>query len=422
MSTMNNQKYDVAIIGGGLTGLTAAIYLARGGKSVIIIEKEKQLGGMARTDILNGAYFNQGPHAMYEGGAAIRILSELAALPDGGYAVKGSMIGIQQGQLIQIPSGITTEESQEWSTLMSGLSQIDTEAIQAVSLEEWAQTYIVHDQVRLLFYAMCRQWAYSDNMRILSAGYVIKQGQLAGKGVRYVEGGWQSVVDGLRTMAVKAGSTILTGNSADRIWLRENTVCGIVFTDGTEIEASSVIAAAGPDEVCRLIEGSEHMSLGKWREVSNPLYGSCLDVALRQLPHPERVFALGMDQPYYFSIHSGSVKLSDNGAKVLHVMKYNDNDRNMDPVQDEKELKELLELLQPGWEQEVVAARFLPNILIAYDSHTIFHNGSGSAPDPIVPEIKGLFVAGDWVGSEGRLADAAMASAKLAALEVLSYS
>lgn len=304
---------------------------------------------------------------------------------------------------------------------MSGLSQIETESIQAISLEQWAQTYIVHDQVRLLFYAMCRQWAYSDNMRILSAGYVIKQGQLAGKGVRYVEGGWQSVVDNLRNMAVKAGSTILTGNCIDRILLRENTVCGIEFTDGTTIEVSSVIAAAGPDEACRLIEGSEHMSLGKWREEATPLYGSCLDVALRHLPNPERVFALGMDQPYYFSIHSGSVKLSDNDAKVLHVMKYNDNDRDIDADQDEQHLKELLELLQPGWEKEVVAARFLPNIRIAYDSHTILHNGSGSAPDPVVPEIKGLFVAGDWVGSEGRLADAAMASAKLAALEVLSY-
>lgn len=114
MNTLNNKKYDAAIIGGGLTGLTAAVYLARGGKSVIILEKEKQIGGLASTDILNGAHFNQGPHAMYEGGAALRILRELAALPDGGYAVKGSMIGIQHGKIIQIPSDISAEEHHEW--------------------------------------------------------------------------------------------------------------------------------------------------------------------------------------------------------------------------------------------------------------------------------------------------------------------
>ncbi|HEY7181957.1 MAG TPA: NAD(P)/FAD-dependent oxidoreductase, partial [Blastocatellia bacterium] len=32
-----------------------------------------------------------------------------------------------------------------------------------------------------------------------------------------------------------------------------------------------------------------------------------------------------------------------------------------------------------------------------------------------VPGVEGLYVAGDWVGPEGMLADASMASAKLAA-------
>jgi pyruvate/2-oxoglutarate dehydrogenase complex dihydrolipoamide dehydrogenase (E3) component len=36
-------------------------------------------------------------------------------------------------------------------------------------------------------------------------------------------------------------------------------------------------------------------------------------------------------------------------------------------------------------------------------------------PRPDVPGVEGLYVAGDWVGPEGMLADASMASAKLAA-------
>lgn len=65
--TFHNKSFDIAVIGGGLTGLTAAVYLARAGKSVIVLEKENQLGGLAQTVKLNGALFNLGPHAMYEG-------------------------------------------------------------------------------------------------------------------------------------------------------------------------------------------------------------------------------------------------------------------------------------------------------------------------------------------------------------------
>src|SRR5690606_40181193 len=87
----------------------------------------------------------------------------------------------------------------------------------------------------------------------------------------------------------------------------------------------------------------------------------------------------------------------------------------------EQELREFLELLQPGWESEVVAIRYVPEILVAYDSRSVHRQGSGPAPSPIVPEIAGLFVAGDWVGSEGRLADAALASAKSAAMAVINH-
>ena len=40
-------EYDCAIIGGGFTGLAAAAQLLKRGRSVIIIEKEEQLGGLA---------------------------------------------------------------------------------------------------------------------------------------------------------------------------------------------------------------------------------------------------------------------------------------------------------------------------------------------------------------------------------------
>lgn len=46
---MNTTKYDVAIIGGGHNGLVAACYLARAGKSVVIMERNAEFGGATRS-------------------------------------------------------------------------------------------------------------------------------------------------------------------------------------------------------------------------------------------------------------------------------------------------------------------------------------------------------------------------------------
>ena len=43
-------KYDAIIIGGGHNGLTAAAYLARGGKKVLVLERRYILGGAAVTE------------------------------------------------------------------------------------------------------------------------------------------------------------------------------------------------------------------------------------------------------------------------------------------------------------------------------------------------------------------------------------
>ena len=40
----------------------------------------------------------------------------------------------------------------------------------------------------------------------------------------------------------------------------------------------------------------------------------CLDVALSSLPDKDALFALGVDRPLYFSVHSAYAKLAPNGG------------------------------------------------------------------------------------------------------------
>ncbi|HEV8324571.1 MAG TPA: NAD(P)/FAD-dependent oxidoreductase, partial [Myxococcota bacterium] len=62
-----------------------------------------------------------------------------------------------------------------------------------------------------------------------------------------------------------------------------------------------------------------------------------------------------------------------------------------------------------------VARRFLPHLVVSHALCTASAGGAAGRPGPAVPDVDGLCVAGDWVGAEGLLAEAALASARDAA-------
>jgi len=53
-----NQTFDVAILGGGHNGLTAAAYLARAGAKVVVLEKNDMVGGAALTEEFHPGFRN----------------------------------------------------------------------------------------------------------------------------------------------------------------------------------------------------------------------------------------------------------------------------------------------------------------------------------------------------------------------------
>lgn len=63
------KKYDVAVIGGGFSGVAAAIAAAREGSSVIIIEKGNAFGGVAVNCLVNPFM----PHAVKLNGESVNL-------------------------------------------------------------------------------------------------------------------------------------------------------------------------------------------------------------------------------------------------------------------------------------------------------------------------------------------------------------
>ncbi|WP_373229234.1 phytoene desaturase family protein [Cohnella sp.] len=419
------QGYDAAVIGGGLAGLIAAIELAKAGRSVVVLEKSSHVGGRAITINKHGTLFNLGGHALYLGGEANGILQEYGLKLEGKKpSSKGS--AIWNNQVMSMPGdpmGLLTSPLLGWSgkaKLIKALGKMikaKPATLPLMSLRAWAEGEIHDPMVRHIFYALCRTATYTQDPDFQRAGPVLKQVQRALKsGVKYLDGGWQTIVDQLRDLAIQNGVSILMNKTIVDIMHDSGQVRGVLCKDGTLLEVPNVISTVSPADTYRMTKEAEKTILKRWKDEARPSIAASLDLALKRLPVAKRDFAIGVDQPVFFSNHSRAAKLSENGAIVVHLTKYN-GQGEQDPKADERMLEQTMSLLHPGWEKEVVSRQYLPNMTVVHDYPHLGRTEQNIGP--IVPEIQGLYVAGDWVSHGEMLADASAASARRAARHII---
>ncbi len=424
---MNNnsrhQEVDAVVVGGGMAGLTAAAYVARAGRSVVVLERSSHTGGRAITEERNGYYFNLGPHALYANGFAATILNELGVDVSGGEPPQAGF-ALKDGRLHKLPSGPLSLLSTsllglgaklEFGRIFARLPRIDAAAADGLSLEEWLARNTTRQAVRDLLQAVVRLATYSNDPKHMNAGVAIAQLQMALKGVLYLDHGWQTLVDGVQAQAVEAGARIETGASVAAIE-DDSPLKTVRLDNGNSYRTSSIILATPPSATADLL-GTAGADLASRADAAGPVRAATLDVGLSETPRPDARFVLGIDQPLYLSIHSGVGDLAPAGGAMLHVAKYLGDDTTA-PKDVERELEDLLDLAQPGWRDVLVERRFLPNLIVVNRLATAGMGGLKGRPG-VATDIKGVYLAGDWVGGEGWLVDASLASAKRAASAAL---
>ncbi len=74
---MPEKTYATIVVGGGIAGLTATAYLAREGQAVLLLEKNKELGGLVNTLSSDGFLFDTGVRALESAGIILPMLKEL---------------------------------------------------------------------------------------------------------------------------------------------------------------------------------------------------------------------------------------------------------------------------------------------------------------------------------------------------------
>jgi all-trans-retinol 13,14-reductase len=74
---MAENTYDTIIVGGGIAGLTAAAYLSRARKKVLLIEKNRECGGLVNSFVRDGFHFDAGVRALENAGIVFPLLKDL---------------------------------------------------------------------------------------------------------------------------------------------------------------------------------------------------------------------------------------------------------------------------------------------------------------------------------------------------------
>lgn len=410
---MTSTPRPIVVIGGGIAGLVSAAIAAKAGAPVILLEKASALGGRAATRQKNGFSFNLGPHALYRRGILNQTLRQLGVAVSGAAPGGNGAFALAKGRLHTLPAGLASLLTTgvlglpgkiEFARLLSRVPAVDPAPLQHQTLAAWLDANTHDATVRQLIEMLVRVTTFTNDPQRQSAGAAIEQLQLSLSGVLYLDGGWQTIVDGLRRVAVDAGARVLSPAPVVSLETRDRrTVYGVRLSDGTIVPASAVIITGAPDEV-RQLTGMQYPDVGPAVRVAT------LDVALRTLPKPKRTVAFGLETPLYFSVHSSVARLAPEGGAVIHASKYLRPSENAGGDV-ERELNGLMDLMQPGWRELVESKQFLPNLTVTHAQLTASTGGLAGRPGPHVDHFANVSIAGDWVGPRGQLSDAAAASA-----------
>jgi phytoene dehydrogenase-like protein len=389
------QRY--VVVGGGLAGLTAANSLAAEGRHVVLYEQSDRLGGRATTQEDRGFLLNLGPHALYRGGVAARTFSQWGVPfhgnPPDTSAASFFMHAGRMFPLFATTRGLLTtrllraaekiQAARILQQLLSGRAA-DRESI-AMWIERRARSALVRQFASMLI----RVSTYSAELSQLSARAALDQFRLAkSQGVLYLDGGWQTLVAGLAQRAESLGVEIRLGETISSL---------------SAIDADGVVFALPPAAVEKIA--------GRSLPAMRPARAACLDLGLRALPEGAARVVFGVDHPLYLSVHSAAARLAPETKALVHVAKYLAGDS--DAAADRAELEQFADRAISGWREQAEVVRFLPHM-------TVTSAVSSPHGRPKVDElgVPGVALAGDWVGAEGMLADAAVASALRAAAMV----
>lgn len=276
------QKQKIGIIGSGLSGLSAACYLAQMGYDVTIFEKNEQIGGRARMFEANGFKFDMGPswywmpdvfeNFFLDFGKQVSDYYHLEKLNPGFQVIfsKDDSVNIDaefsnivsKFESIEKGSGKNLKKFISNAEYKYNISMSDLVFKPSHSFLEFIQWNIIkqvfktnlfsplsrevrrlfkdHRLVKIMEFPVIFLGAMADKIPAL---YSIMNYSALKQGTFYPQGGMIQIVNGMESLALSLGVKFHTNSSVEKILVKNNLAYGLAV-DGKIYEFDAIISGA----------------------------------------------------------------------------------------------------------------------------------------------------------------------------------
>lgn len=324
------------VIGAGVNGLSLALRLQRAGLQTLVAEKERCVGGMARTEepLLPG--FRHNPHANYLGYGAVSPLERQFDLARGGLSTvtpdAQHGLSFQDGRppLVIYRNGLTersvaslksysARDARTYKALKKAANALDSQIeaslyappahhsalrlmeagqrsfkehggdLHRQSAREVIDSLFESDEVRTLFYQLSAETGLSLEAPDSGVGFLTFTLWAVGQW-RLPIGGMQAYPNALAELARQEGVVIALNTRVERVVLKSGRATGVAIAGQGEVRARRAVASSAG--LCATLGGmlppgslsdAESASLAAYAATEGPTLGT-LVFCLNELP------------------------------------------------------------------------------------------------------------------------------------------
>jgi len=268
---MDQDSYDVVVIGSGMGGLSAAALLASSGYKVLVVEKLNRIGGRNSTIEHKGYKITTGAIEIETGGVVQRVFESVGAKLDVipaspfRYRVDGKDYDMPaKGGMRSFISKVSRDES-EAARVMDGLKKafVWQQPADNISLREWVSQFTSNERIMRAFWSMVSPTHFINDDELPAGKFFDYLKAPKGSGVGIAPDGNLALMESLVGGIEARGGRVVTRCPVKRIVVEQGKACGVVVQhDGrlVEIKAKAVVSNTGPRKTVELV-GSDNFDL-----------------------------------------------------------------------------------------------------------------------------------------------------------------